>query len=302
MATILITGASGFTGRYLAQTLRARGHRVAGLVGPATNRSVTGADPRGDSIACDLLDLDAVGQAISEVSPEVVIHLAAIALVSHSNVDAIYRTNIVGTRNLLEALSRMRTAPTHVMIASSANIYGNASEGTIDESVAPCPANDYSVSKLAMEHVARLWSQRLPITLVRPFNYTGVGQSESFLIPKIVAHFKRREPLIELGNLDVSRDFSDVRTVVDCYVRLLDVEPRFETYNVCSGVGHSLSAVLTMCSELSGHHLEVKVNPQFVRTGEVKTLVGSTARLESVIGKIDPIPLRETLRWMLDGH
>jgi nucleoside-diphosphate-sugar epimerase len=164
------------------------------------------------------------------------------------------------------------------------------------------PVNDYGVTKVAAEYVAQIYASRLPLIVVRPFNYTGRGQSEHFLIPKIIAHARRRAPVIELGNLDVARDFSDVRSIVDSYARLLGAEDAIGgTFNICSGRGVSLGELLDMVSALTGHRMEVRVNPAFMRSDEVKNLAGSAARLEAVIGKLVDIPLTETLRWMLDS-
>jgi nucleoside-diphosphate-sugar epimerase len=150
--------------------------------------------------------------------------------------------------------------------------------------------------------VARLYANQLPIIITRPFNYTGVGQSESFLLPKIVAHVRSGAPVIELGNLDVARDFSDVRLVVQAYVRLLRTPGAVGgTFNVCSGRAHTLNDVLDLVREISGRNFEVQVNPAFVRTNEVKTLLGSRARLDACIGALDTIELRDTLRWMLSS-
>lgn len=274
----------------MAQTLRQAGYAVTGL----------SHEPAEGVLACDLLDRAGLVEALAQVKPDVVVHLAAIAFVAHGDVEAIYRTNVVGTRNLLEAVSKSGCTPRSVLLASSANIYGNAIVGPIDETVPAAPANDYAVSKLAMEYMASLWNDQLPITMVRPFNYTGAGQTLNFLLPKIVDHFRRRAAVLELGNLDVVRDFSDVRTVVNSYRLLLEAGRSGEVFNICSGKGHSLLEVIQMMRELTSHNPEIKVNPAFVRTNEVHRLVGSRARLEAAIGDVSDIPLRETLKWMLE--
>lgn len=302
MNKVLITGASGFTARYVAQALRHSGYEVHGLA-----RSLQSQADYHQLHQGDLDDAAGLWHTINEVQPRYVLHLAAISFVAHGNADEIYRANVLGTRRLLDALCKAAIKPDAVLLASSANVYGNgptglAADGLLTEADAPAPANDYAVSKLAMEYVARLYANRLPLILVRPFNYTGVGQSESFLIPKIVSHVRRRAPLIELGNLDVARDFSDVRNVVQSYQRLLEAPAAVgQTFNVCSGHAWSLSDVLAMVREISGHDFEVRVNPDFVRQNEVKTLLGSRAKLDAVVGEVPEITLRDTLRWMLEA-
>jgi nucleoside-diphosphate-sugar epimerase len=290
----LITGLRGFTGQYMARELAAAGYRVYGTVQP-------GAETGPDAFAADLLDRAALAAVVEEVRPDVVVHLAAIAFVAHDNAEQMYRVNVAGTRNLLEALAQAAHKPSCVLLPSSANIYGNAAVPVIDESVAPAPANDYAVSKLAMEYMARLWMARLPIVIARPFNYTGVGQHEMFLLPKIVSHFRKGARRIELGNLAIARDFSDVRMVVESYRRLLAAAPAGDVFNVCSGRSHSLESVLDMMSDIAGYRIDVHVNPAFVRASDVATLTGSNAKLAGVIGAVASPPLVDTLRWMYEA-
>lgn len=283
-ARVLVTGASGFTGKYVCAELERRGFLPVRW--GAGHRQV------------DLTDRQAVHLAIVEAEPDFVIHLAAVSFVGHDDVEAIYRTNLLGTRHLLEGLSLLSAKPRHTILASSANVYGNAG-GRIDESTPPAPANDYGVSKLAMEYLAALWTET-PVTIVRPFNYTGVGQDERFLIPKIVAHFRRKADEIELGNVDVTRDFNDVRNVAEIYVDLLHTAGGTGPLNICSGKETSLAAVIETLSAISGHDLAVRVNPKFVRANDVRRLVGDPARMMQVAGERQMRPFSDTLRWMYE--
>ncbi|WP_414041651.1 GDP-mannose 4,6-dehydratase [Acidithiobacillus sp. M4-SHS-6] len=280
---VLVTGASGFTGRYMVDLLQTRGYGVP-------------------EFACDLTDPDAVRAAVLQAQPDYVVHLAALSFVGHGNAEAFYRVNVLGTLNLLEALAALPHPPQRVLVASSANVYGTPGVEVIDESICPAPVNHYACSKLAMEHMVRTWGERLPIVMTRPFNYTGVGQDEKFLIPKIVSHFRRRAPVVELGNLDVSRDFSDVRDVVAIYAHLLleaGAEVCGQIFNVCSEQAYSLRELLAMVEQISGHNLEVRVNPAFIRANEVPRLSGSAARLQAHLGPLTHIPMEQTLGWML---
>jgi GDP-6-deoxy-D-talose 4-dehydrogenase len=295
----LITGVNGFTGRYIAAQLAALNFEVIGLAHNAPKQAIDGVS---QVFACDLLDLKQLKSIISETQPDIVYHLAAISFVAHGDISSIYNTNIIGTRNLLQALVDSETKPESVLVASSANIYGNSKSEYIDESVCANPANDYAVSKLAMEYVAKLFMDKLPIIITRPFNYTGVGQSEKFLLPKIISHFKSKAPFIELGNLDVSRDFSDVRMVADAYIKLTNTPSAIgKTINICSGEVYTLGQVIEMSAKLSGHSLEVRVNPNFVRKNEVKILRGNRNLLDNIIGTQHGYPLEETLSWMLSN-
>lgn len=289
----LITGINGFTGRYVAAELSAAGYRVFGLGSlPST---------QDDYLQVNLLNADELTDAIAQVKPDVVVHLAAIAFVGHGDTSAFYSVNVVGTRNLLQALYNCGNSLDAILIASSANVYGNSIEGKLGEHTSANPANDYAVSKLAMEYMAKLWMDKLPIFITRPFNYTGVGQAENFLLPKIVKHYKDKAAIIELGNIDVWRDFTDVRALSKAYAALLQARPAGEIINVCSGRTYSLREVVALCEKISGHSLAIRVNPAFVRPNEVKSLCGDASKLRATIGEWDTPPLEETLRWMLES-
>ncbi|OMG75234.1 NAD-dependent epimerase/dehydratase family protein [Burkholderia ubonensis] len=296
-----VTGLTGFTGRYMAQRLEAAGYEVWGTTAPGAPRLDDPALANCTLLPVDLLDAHALRAAAADARPDAVVHLAARAHVAQDDPAQTYQVNIVGTRNLLAAVAGLDRRPSAVLLASSANVYGNATPGVLDETVAPAPSNDYAVSKLAMEYAAKLWHDRLPIVIARPFNYTGVGQSEAYLLPKLVAHYARNEPRISLGNLDVSRDFSDVRDVTAAYLRLIEAAPAGETFNVCSERAYSLKEVLAMLSRIAGYVIDVTVDPRFVRDNEVKRLSGSRARLRRAVGELPVTPLDETLRWMVDA-
>lgn len=288
----LITGIQGFTGHYMAAELSAAGYRVFGLGSQPSTKS--------DYFQVDLLDAKRLNAIVEQVKPHLVVHLAAIAFIGHGDPAAFYNVNVVGTRNLLVALNTVADNIEAVLLASSANVYGNTQEGVLSEASAVNPANDYAVSKLAMEYMANLWTEKLPIIIARPFNYTGVGQSEDFLLPKIVSHFRHKASEIELGNLDVCRDFTDVRALVKAYLGLLIAKPIGETVNVCTGKTYSLREVIALCEAITLHNISIRVNPAFIRANEVKMLCGNASKLRSIVKGWNAPPLEKTLQWMLE--
>lgn len=277
---LLLTGAEGFTGRHFAQAARGAGYEV-------------------HAMRADLTDAAALAQEVTAVAPTHVVHLAAISAVTHTDELAFYRVNVLGTDYLLKALAALPAPPCKVLLASSANVYGNTQLSPITEQQPPAPVNHYAISKLAMEHVAHMHAARLPIVLVRPFNYTGVGHDDRFVLPKLVTHFARRAPHIELGNLDVEREFNDVRMVTQAYLRLLEHGLPGETYNVCTGQPVALRAAIQMLVALTGHSPAITVNPAFVRANEIQRLCGSPEKLVGAIGPLPHYTLKDTLTWML---
>jgi GDP-6-deoxy-D-talose 4-dehydrogenase len=279
---MLVTGADGFTGVHFVKKAREAGYEVF-------------------EFNVDLTNPVAVQNQVHEVQPDVVVHLAAISFVGHDKPSDFYDVNVIGALNLLDALLKLTNPPTRILLASSANVYGNCEQSPISELQAPAPVNHYAMSKLAMEYLAKRYADRLPLFFVRPFNYTGPGQVESFVIPKMVSHFKRRDTTIELGNLTVEREYNDVRMVTDAYLKLLDKAAIGETYNICSSRTYTLHQVIDTLVELTGHQISVAVNPAFVRANELHRLCGDATKLNATIGTHDSIALKDTLRWMLES-
>lgn len=293
MATVLITGASGFTGRYMMSALVQKGFRAVGLDNSADHST--------NILSCDLTDPVETAAVVSRIKPDWVIHLAALSFVGHKDQRSFYDVNVFGTLNLLQALVQSSICPKRILIASSANVYGLPSIEFIDETVCPKPVNHYACSKLAMEFMVTNWFDKLPIVLTRPFNYTGVGQDNRFLIPKIVEHFASNKKVIELGNIDVSRDFTDVRDLVNAYIALLDSGQVSSVFNICSGKTTSLRKILALMSKIAGYEIEVQVNPEFVRANEIPRLCGDNSRICSSTKWHPCISLDTTLEDMFEA-
>lgn len=294
MKKVLLTGVDGFTGKYVAKELIGKGYQVVGLV---YKHAAEG------QVACDLTDKQAVKSCLAEVKPDYVIHLAALSFVGHADQKAFYDVNVFGALNILEMAKELGISFKKVIFASSANIYGNPiAIEKIDESIEPAPVNHYAMSKLAMEHMAKLWFDDFPLLITRPFNYTGPGQAEQFLIPKIVSHFKKNATEIELGNIDVYRDFSDVRDIAKAYVRLLESNARSEIVNLCSGNVSSLSSIISKMEDTAGYKINVKVNLAFVRANEIKVLGGDNSKLVALTGFKPTITIDQTLLDMYNAN
>ena len=283
MKTLLITGASGFTGQHLIPAATKAGWHCIGL-------------------NADLTDAVSVTEEVARAAPDAAVHLAAVSYVAHADAAQIYAVNVVGTLNLLDALSHLPKKPSVVCLSSSSTVYGNCIETPIAESQAPAPNSHYSASKLVMEHLSRNYAGELPLVFLRFFSYTGPGHSDQFVIPKLVDHFARRADSIELGNLDVEREFNDVRMVVEAYLRLLKRPGEGEVLNVCSGRPIALRAAIDALTRLTGHTMQVVVNPLFVRANEIRSSCGDPGRLHGVIGQLPIFALDDTLSWMLSEH
>jgi GDP-6-deoxy-D-talose 4-dehydrogenase len=277
---LLLTGAGGFTGKHLVSAAMTRGWQVTGYSGLLEDRA-------------------SLKSALQTCKPTHVIHLASISAVTHSDQSAFYATNVLGTQNLLEELASLSSPISSVIIASSANIYGATTACPINESLRPNPQNHYAISKFAMEQVGLMYSNRLPIIITRPFNYTGIGHDQRFVIPKLVAAYIERKKSLSLGDLSVEREFNDVRFVTEAYMQLLDKGQTGTAYNICTGTAIRLATVLELLSKLTGHQLVAEMDDKLFRPNEIPTLYGDPSLLLSHVGKLPHYSIEDTLAWML---
>ncbi len=292
--TALITGAGGFTASYIEQELHREGIQVYNLYKP--NKALP---LKKNDISCDINDLELLANHISKVKPNYIVHLAAISHVQHGNTEDFYKVNVLGTETLLKAIDLAEVNPEKIIIASSANIYGNSQDLPISEECQPNPINHYAISKLAMEFLVKTWFDKFPIIITRPFNYTGVGQSTNFLIPKLIDAFKQKKETLELGNIDISRDFTDVRELAKIYLLLLRSQVKSETVNICSGQEYHLKDIIETLTELTDYKIKIVQNKDLVRHNELRRLVGCNKKLGSYIKLFKFNDIRTTLEWML---
>jgi nucleoside-diphosphate-sugar epimerase len=287
--TVLITGSRGFTGVYVAKLFAASGYRVI--------RSVS-SQPKANELCCDLTDKIAIQDLLTTLKPDGIIHLAGMAFVAHGNDGDFYQINTVATTHLLQAIDQAGLTPDKIIIASSANVYGSPEVERINEITPLNPISHYAASKLAMESMVKTWYQRFAIAITRPFNYTGIGQHKNFLIPKIVEHYRQQKRQIALGNLDIARDFSDVRDIATAYLKLYESPVHSEVINFCSGQTNTLTDIIKLMNHSADYEIEVTVNPDFIRKNEIKRLCGDPTKMQQQIGFVPSIPLVETLRNM----
>jgi nucleoside-diphosphate-sugar epimerase len=277
---VLITGINGFTGKYLTDFLISKGYEVYGI----TNQK-----DQCDSkvFYSDILNLEELKKVVNKIKPNYIFHLAAISFVQHENISEIYNVNVIGTQNLLVACLDNKENLKKVILASSATVYGTQNKDVLNEELCPKPINHYGISKYAMEQIGKTYFQELPMIITRPFNYTAPGHGEQFVIPKIAKAFKNREITLELGNLDVFREYNSIEYVCDVYYKLMKSDVISEIVNIASGRVHSLSQIIEVFKAKSNHSINIQINPNFVRKDEVKSLMGSTLKLDKLIENKD---------------
>jgi len=291
---LLITGKSGFVGSAIVRALS--DSRDAGYV------IVPDECP-------DVRDGAAWNSFIAIINPEVVIHLAALTFVPDSFADPrkTYEINLLGTLNVLEALHRHGFAG-RMLFVGTGDVYGVVAPELlpITEQTLPHPRNPYAVSKLAAESLCFQWSQthELDVVMARPFNHIGRGQSPSFVIPAMARQIAeiaagKRPPVVEVGDIDLMRDFTDVRDVVQGYFALIDSGQRSEVYNVCSGEERSIRDALVALGRMANVEFEIRQDPARFRSAEQRRIVASNNKIKRATGWTPDTPFDRSLEEVL---
>jgi GDP-4-dehydro-6-deoxy-D-mannose reductase len=320
MSRVLITGIEGFVGRHLAGHLADAGHEVCG-----THLADPPADPRIRLHRADIRNLAALGRAIADCRPERVVHLAAVSSVAESENQLLvtWEVNATGTLALFEAL-RLAEARPRVVVISSANVYGPAvSSGhprvrppdPLTEDSPTRPLSPYALSKLACEQVSSYYRHAygFDVVILRPFSHTGPGQSPTFVFPSAarriaaIEHRWARNPgldetarTLEMGNLDVRRDYADVRDVVRAYALALDRCESGTTCNVTSGRPVLIREGIELLCRMARCPVRVITNVDRLRPRDLPVLTGDPSRFRAATGWEPAIPFEQTLTDLLD--
>ena len=304
-ARVLVTGASGFVGPHLARALGARGAQAHGCgLGEAPSDA-----PLASWRPLDLSDRVACEAVVAAVKPDAIVHLAgqSSAARSFEAPEETFRANVVGTWHLLDAV-RAAAPRARVIVIGTSEVYGPIEPGTRAREDAPFnPLSPYALSKAAADLLAASFAQAhgLDVVRVRAFGHTGPGQTPRFVVPSFAQQIAaieagRAEPVLRVGNLDVTRDLSDVRDVVEGYCALMERGTTGAVYNLCRGEGANLRDVISSLVAMARVDVRVEVDPARLRPADVPWLVGDPAAIARDTGWHVTRPLEQTLRDVLE--
>ena len=296
---VLITGASGFIGQFVLKEMLK--NEDIDFFAIDTRKIPNISIEKLELVS--LLDKEKLMEIIKRYKPNIIIHLAAIALVTHDNVGEIYNVNVQGTENLLEVTQEYCDKGTRVILASTAGVYGNQNVDKYREDLSYNPANHYSYSKMITEYISKQYKEDLDIVIIRPFNIIGVGQSEKFLVPKLVEHFADKKEKLSVGNISSFRDYVDVEYCAEVIMELISRKKLdFDILNICSGIPTNGEMIIQLLQEITDFKPEIEISSDFVRKNEVWRMIGDTTRLWEFMNNKKSQSVKDILVKMLDYY
>jgi GDP-4-dehydro-6-deoxy-D-mannose reductase len=308
----LITGITGFAGSHLADyCLRRGGVDVHGMIRwRSRTENIEHLDGQVKLIECDLRDATSTRDVIDQIRPDYIFHLAAQSFVPTSwrAPTESLTTNVIGQLNIFEAVRKI-DLKCRIQIACSSEEYGmvEADELPIREDNPLRPLSPYGVSKVGQDLLGYQYymSYKMDIVRTRGFNHTGPRRNAVFVVSdfaKQIADIElgRRDPVMFVGNLEASRDFTDVRDMVEAYFLSLEKGRPGEVYNICQETSWTIQQVLDKLLSLSDAQIEIKQDPGRLRPSDVPRLLGDCSRFKKDTGWAPKIPFETTLKDILD--
>jgi GDP-4-dehydro-6-deoxy-D-mannose reductase len=305
MKRVLIFGVSGFVGNYLAQEFMEHEYEVYG-------NDIAKSDTLLSSIQffeADLLSGDGVAQLLDKIQPDIVVNLAAVSSVGASwNIpQATMSVNVIGALNIMEAARKCQKIP-KIMFVGSSEEY-EASDRPISEETPLNANNPYGISKMTQERFAALYRERygMKIYCVRPFNHTGVGQKDSFVLPsfcKQVAEVERsgKAGVMKVGNLAAERDFSNVKDIVRAYRMIIESDDCTKIYNVGSGEAHSIQEILDYIISLCSQDVTVETDPERFRPVDTPRICCDNRLIKKDLGWEPRYTIFDTVKEMYETY
>lgn len=305
MSRVLIFGAGGFVGSYLCKEFLNNGYKVSG-----TDKGEGSALPSEvDFYRTDLMQANEVEKLINQIQPDIIVNLAAISSVgaSWNMPQTTMAINVIGALNIMEAARKSEQKPRILFVGSSEEYV--ISENPLDENTQLNANNPYGISKVTQEQFAKLYREQygLKIYCVRPFNHTGIGQRDSFVLPsfcKQVAEIDKsgKDGKIQVGNLKVKRDFSHVKDVVRAYRMIVESDNCNQIYNVGSGNAYSLEDMLTYIIGLSNQHIEIEVDQNRIRPTDQPVICCDRSLIGKELGWKPQYDVYDALKEMFDYY
>ena len=305
MSRVLIFGAGGFVGSYLCKEFLNNGYKVSG-----TDKGEGSALPSEvDFYKTDLMQADEVEKLIGQIQPDIIVNLAAISSVgaSWNMPQTTMAINVIGALNIMEAARKSEQKPRILFVGSSEEYV--ISENPLDENTQLNANNPYGISKVTQEQFAKLYREQygLKIYCVRPFNHTGIGQRDTFVLPsfcKQVAEIDKsgKDGKIQVGNLKVKRDFSHVKDVVRAYRMIVESDNCNQIYNVGSGNAYSLEDMLTYIIGLSNQNIEIEVDQNRIRPTDQPVICCDRSLIGKELGWEPQYNVYDALREMYECY
>ena len=299
---VLITGITGFVGPYLANHLLENGHQVFGF--GKEQKEIK----KVNIYQINVLDKDEIFSIINEIKPDYIFHLAGFSSVKNSfeQPDLCKKINVIGTRNILDAVIKAKLNP-RIVVVSSADIYGIPKIVPISETAELNPVSPYAESRKEQEKLCLNYCNqyKLSIIITRSFPHIGPGQSPIFVCSDFAKQIVEiedglKKPIVFVGNLSAKRDFIDVRDIVKAYLLAIEKCDSGQIYNLCSGKNHSINEILEKLLSFSKVKINIEHDSNRMRPSDIPILQGDYSKFKLKTGWEPKIPLEETLRDILE--